>query len=151
MTRAMMILAAATASVAFAIGGPAAAQSPDDALRAASAGEVNDFLTVDGVGLDRLWADSFVVTNPLNHLVTKPQVLEMVKSGMLRFSAYQRTIEYLRTYGDIAVVAGAETVTWAGKMPLAGKTSHLRYTAVWRQEGGRWREVARHANIVPEP
>jgi hypothetical protein len=119
-------------------------------LRAASANEVRDFLKADTQGLAGLWAETLVVTNPLNQLVTKPQVLKMVASGILRFTSYERTIEYVHTYGDVAVVAGAETVLWAGSMPLAGKTSHLRYTAVWRRSGGKWLEVARHANVVPE-
>src|SRR6266403_406719 len=35
-------------------------------------------------------------------------------------------------------------------MPNAGKTEHLRFTAVWMKQAGKWQEVARHANIVPE-
>jgi hypothetical protein len=35
-------------------------------------------------------------------------------------------------------------------MPNAGKTSHLRYTAIWMKQGGRWQEIARHANITDQ-
>jgi hypothetical protein len=141
-------LAAFAALIASA--GTAHSAAPSEAaLRAANAREVKDFLTADDKALAALWADSFVVTNPLNRFVGKARVLAMVRSGMLRFSAYERTLDYVRAYGDIAVVAGAETVRWSGAMPLAGKVSHLRYTAVWRWTGGRWLEVARHANIVP--
>jgi hypothetical protein len=58
-------------------------------------------------------------------------------------------VEYVRVYGDTVIVAGSETVNWAGRMPNAGKTDHLRFTAVWMKQNGRWQEVARHANIVP--
>ena len=119
-------------------------------LRALNANEVSDFMSADTKALDRLWADSFVVTNPLNQLVSKPQVLGMVSSGVLRFKSYERTVEYVRTYGDTAVVAGRETAIWAGKFPLAGKVYHLRFTAVWVHADGAWRQVARHANIVPD-
>ena len=98
----------------------------------------------------RLWSDDFVVTNPLNKFVNKQQVLGMVESGFLVITAYDRQIEYLRFYGDTAIVAGSETVVWGGKMPNAGKTEHLRFTGIWMKQGGRWQEVARHANIVPE-
>jgi hypothetical protein len=47
------------------------------------------------------------------------------------------------------IVAGGETVVWGGKMPNAGKTEQLRFTAVWMKQAGKWQEIARHANIVP--
>jgi hypothetical protein len=144
---AVWLIACLSLSCEAAAAEPAGAEA---SLRAASASEVRDFLKADTQALAGLWAETFVVTNPLNQLVAKPQVLKMVASGMLRFTSYERTIDYVHTYGDVAVVAGAETVLWAGSMPLAGKTSHLRYTAVWRRSGGQWLEVARHANIVPE-
>jgi hypothetical protein len=133
--------------------GAQAQKSPDAEaeIRAANTAEVQDFLTADSKALGGLWADSFVVTNPLNLFVTKAQVLSMVDSGVLRFNDYERTVEYVRTYGDIAVVAGKETVVWSGKMPLAGKTSRLRFTAVWQRSAAGWQEIARHANIVPQP
>jgi hypothetical protein len=99
--------------------------------------------------METLWSDDLVVTNPLNQFVNKQHVLDMVSTATLAFSSYDRQIEYLHFYGDIAIVAGGETVVWAGKMPLAGKTSHLRYTAVWRRQNGTWQEVVRHANIIP--
>jgi len=48
------------------------------------------------------------------------------------------------------IVAGSEVVGWGGKMPNAGKTEHLRFTAVWMKQAGKFQEVARHANIVSE-
>jgi hypothetical protein len=81
--------------------------------------------------------------------VTKQQVLGMVESGFLVMTPFDREIEYLRVYGDIVIVAGSETVMWGGKIPNAGKTEHLRFTAVWMKQAGRWQEIARHANIVP--
>jgi len=51
--------------------------------------------------------------------------------------------------GDIVIVAGGETVVWGGKMPNAGKTEQLRFTAGWMKQAGRRQEIARHANIVP--
>ena len=139
---------------ALAVGslGSSVAASPEadeSGLRDANAREVAAFMAVDAKALDAVWADGMVVTNPLNQFVTKSQVLGMVGSGVLRFASYDRKIEYIRTYGDIAIVAGAETVGWAGKMPMAGQSSHLRFTAVWQRSGSGWREVARHANIIP--
>ena len=112
--------------------------------------EVQAFVKNDPEAMARVWSDDMVVTNPLNKFVTKQQVLGMVKSGFLVITVYDRRIEYVRVYGDTVIVAGSETVTWGGKMPNAGKAENLRFTAIWMKQQGRWQEVARHANIVPQ-
>jgi ketosteroid isomerase-like protein len=126
-------------------------QRAEAEVRALNTGEVQAFLHNDPKAMAQLWSDDFVVTNPLNKFVTKRQVLGMVESGFLVITAYDRQIEYLRVYGDTVIVAGGETVTWGGKMPNAGKTEHLRFTGIWMKQGGRWQQVVRHANIVPQP
>ena len=133
----------------------AIAQNKGDAdaeqeVRRLNAEEVQAFINKDPHAMERLWSDDLVVTNPLNKFVSKQQVLGMMRSGFLEIAKYDRQIEYLKTYGDTVIVAGPETVVWGGKMPNAGKTEHLRFTAVWRKQDGRWQEVARHANIVPQ-
>lgn len=141
------------------VAGPAAAQqhasvrdqAAEDQVRKLNAEETNAFLRKDPATMARLWSDDFVVTNPLNKFASKQQVLGMMKSGFLVITAYQRNIEYLRVYGDMVIVAGSETVTWGGGMPNAGKAENLRFTAVWMKQGGRWQEIARHANIVLPP
>jgi len=90
------------------------------------------------------------VTNPFNKFVNKQQVLVMITTGTLAFSSFERQIEYVRVYGDTVIVAGSETVTWAGRMPNAGQITHLRITSIWMKQGGRWQQVARHANIIPQ-
>src|SRR5437867_9258033 len=123
--------------------------SAEEGVRRLNAEEVDAFLKNDRASMARLWSDDFVVTNPLNKFVTKQQVLGMVDSGFLVITSFDRQIEYLRVYGDVVVVAGGETVVWGGKMPNAGKTEYLRFTAVWMKQAGKWQEIARHANIVP--
>ncbi len=122
----------------------------EEEVRRLNSEEVEAFLQKDPKTMARLWSDDFVVTNPLNKFVNKQQVLGMVESGVLVITSYDRQIEYVRVYGDTAIVAGSETVVWGGKMPNAGKTEHLRFTAIWMTQRGRWQEVARHANIVPQ-
>jgi murein DD-endopeptidase MepM/ murein hydrolase activator NlpD len=122
----------------------------EEEVRQLSGGEVEALIASDTQTLRRTWSDDFVVTNPLNKFVTKEQVLGLLTSGFLAFKSYHRRIEYARVYGKTVVVAGSETVVWAGKMPMAGKSSALRFTAIWMKQGGRWQEVARHANIILE-
>jgi len=128
----------------------AADRVADAVVRQRSADEVTAFIKNDPVQMAALWSDDFVVTNPLNRFVTKRQVLGMVQSGFLVITSYDRQIEYDRIYGDIAIMAGSETVVWGGKMPSAGKIERLRFTAVWMKQAGSWQEIARHANIIPQ-
>jgi ketosteroid isomerase-like protein len=121
----------------------------DETIRQLNAEEVDAFLKNDRATMARLWSDDFVVTNPLNKFVTKQQVLGMVDSGFLVITSFDRQIEYLQVYGDFVVVAGREVVVWGGRMPSAGKSENLRFTAVWMKQGGRWQQIARHANIIP--
>ena len=74
----------------------------------------------------------------------------MGQSGCLIITAYERRIEYAEVCGDIVILAGSETVVWGGKMPNAGKTEQLRFTAIWMKQQGRFQEVAGHANIIPQ-
>ena len=119
-------------------------------VRLLNAEEREAFLHQDAKALANLWSDDFVVTNPLNKLANKQQVLGMVESGFLVIKAFDRQIEYVQIYRDTVIVAGSETALWGGKMPNAGKTEQLRFTAVWMKQAGRWQEVARHANVVPQ-
>ncbi len=152
-----MLLAVLAASASPFATAPAALASTDDDKRAVDevrrlcAEEVDAFLHKDAKTMERLWSDAFVVTNPLNTFANKQQVLGMMESGVLIIVSYDRQTEYARAYhDDTVIVAGSETVIWGGRMPNAGKTEHLRFTAVWMREHGTWQEVARHANIVPE-
>jgi len=123
-------------------------QDIEKQIRQLNTDEHDAFMKNDVDGLAKIWSDDFVVTNPFNQFVTKKQVLELVKNGTLAFKSYTRNIQYVKIYGDVVIVAGAETCVWGGKIPMAGKLSNLRFTSVWRNENGRWQEVARHASII---
>jgi hypothetical protein len=132
---------------------PAAGQGDGDRyaeeeMRRLNTQEVEALLRNDVTTLRRLWSDDFVVTNPFNRFIKKQQVVGMTESGNLAFASYDRELEYIHIYQDIAIVAGSETVVWAGKMPNAGQMSHLRFTAVWMKQRAGWQEIARHANII---
>src|SRR5207302_4219090 len=120
----------------------------EEEIRRLNQQEVEALLRNDVPTLKRLWSDDFVVTNPFNRFISKHQVVGMTESGTLAFTSYDRQVEYLRVYADTAVVAGRETVVWAGKLPTAGQTSRLRFTSIWMRQAGRWQEIARHANII---
>jgi hypothetical protein len=126
-------------------------QKEEAMIRGLNAQEVGAILANDRKTLKKIWHDDFHVTNPFGKFLNKKQVLDMVEEGMLAFSSLDRKIESIRFYDDTAVVSGSETVVWAGKMPIAGKSSVVRFTSVWVEKGSSWEEVARHASMVLGP
>lgn len=141
----LMLGAALAAPVLQAVTG---ARDAEQAVRALSMQEVDAFLRNDRQRLASLWADHFVVTNPLNRLAKKAEVLALIDSGFLVITQYERRIEYARVDDDLAILAGSETVTWGGRMPGAGTPQQLRFTAIWKKLPDGWRQIARHANVI---
>lgn len=144
----IIILIATLIGVALLVSAQAEDRHIEDEIRKLNTQEVEALIHNDLPTLKRLWSDDFVVTNPFNKFVNKQQVIGMIESGRLTFTSYDRKVEYIRVYGETAVAVGSETVVWAGKMPTAGQISHLRFTGIWMKQGGRWQEIARHANMV---
>lgn len=118
-------------------------RSLDDQERAA-------VLNRDLSTLERLWSDQFTVNAPSNQVVVgKRNVLALVQRGQIRYSSFERKIEFIRVDGNIAIVMGAETVQPTGDAPMAGQRVQRRFTHIWKQEARTWRLTARHANVLP--
>ncbi|MFN0134744.1 MAG: nuclear transport factor 2 family protein [Phycisphaerae bacterium] len=79
---------------------------------------------------ERFYPDDFVVTHPFNLFIAKPKVLERLRADIIKFSAYERTYDDFRCYGDTAFMVGSETVepTQDANRPDAGQTVHRRFT-----------------------
>jgi hypothetical protein len=104
--------------------------------------------------LERLWSDELTVNAPNNVvLIGKGAVLALVHRGVINFSSFERTIEFIRVDGDLGIIMGAETVRPIGDAPSyrlsAGQAVHRRFTNLWKKEGNTWRMIARHANVIP--
>jgi len=126
----------------------AGVRGAERAVRVLSTQEVDAFLHRDRRRLANLWSEDFVVTNPLNRLAKKKEVLAMIDSGFLVMTQYERRIEYARAESDLVILAGSETVTRGGGMPGAGTPQQLRFTAIWKKLPGGWQQIARHANVM---
>ncbi|MCD9188588.1 MAG: DUF4440 domain-containing protein [Pyrinomonadaceae bacterium] len=106
--------------------------------------------------LERLWSEDFTVNAPNNAVSTgKKAVMEtFIKSGIINFSSYERKIEFIRIDGNYAFVFGLEILIPKTDAPsaglVAGQTVNRRYTNIWKNEKGRWRLFARHANVIPQ-
>ena len=122
-------------------------RSLDDQERAAA-------LNRDVPALERLWSEQFVVNAPNNQVVVGRQqnLDKFVRGGVINFSSFERTIEFMRVDGEFGVVMGLETVVPRTDAPsaglIAGQVIHRRFTNIWRREGDTWRLYWRHANVM---
>ncbi len=106
------------------------------------------FVERDLATIDRLFAPDFIVTNPFGQFLNKQQTLDRVRTGQIDFARFDRTLDYIKVYGNTVVAAGRETMVPRGKMKGAGTVINLRMTTVWVRQNGQWREVARHTSII---
>ena len=109
----------------------------EDALREA-------FLNADIPGLDRLLADQYVVNSPLQRVLEKASLLQLVRAGRIRHLSFESEIETLVRHGDTVIVMGHDVVT----DPPDGAVSRRRYTNLWQKQNGEWRSIARHAHVI---
>jgi hypothetical protein len=117
-------------------------------VRAAEARHRQAFLATDTAALRAMFSDRLVVNSPLNTVVDKTQLLEMVRSGRIAISSFMQQIEHIERYGDVAVVMGQDEVVYAPPSPLAGQTQKRRFTDMWQMENGRWTFIARQATVI---
>lgn len=133
-----------------------ATASSEQVVRALDDQERVAALKRDVPALERLWSDQFTVNAPNNQVVVgKRAVLEIfVRSGVINFSSFERTIEFVRADGDYVIIMGLETVRPVADAPaaglVAGQAIQRRFTNIWKNEAGTWRLFARHANVVPK-
>ena len=105
------------------------------------------FLSRDLERLNTLWSDDLLVNSPINRVNEKRQILDLLQAGVIAHSSLQSHVEVCQRYGDLVVVMGREVVANSpDDLPL-----HRRFTNVWRAEGGSWRLILRHANVIPAP
>lgn len=104
--------------------------------------------------LKRLWSEDFTVNAPNNQVVVGRQgnLDAFVRSGIINFTTFDRSVEFIRVDGPFAVIMGLETVVPKEDAPsvglVAGQQVHRRFTNIWRQEGNTWRLYWRHANVI---
>jgi len=105
-------------------------------------------------GLERLAHPNLRINAPTGRVLTRDQFLSMMRSGQIGAEQFDRIAEVVIITGDQAVVMGRETFTPTAQSEL-GRTYgavplQRRYTNVYVREAGRWRWVARHANVVQQ-
>lgn len=122
----------------------------EEEFRRLHAYEAEIILRGDVEALDAFYPEDHIVTNPFNQMLDKATVLERVRGNVIKYDAYEKDMEYLCVYEDIAIIAGVETGTAAedANRPDAGKLSARRFTETWMKRGEQWRKVARHVSTI---
>jgi hypothetical protein len=151
----VVALMMAGASPVLAVPPPAAvAHTPDEtAVLAADARQRAVVADIDLEGIAAIAHPNLRVNAPNNRILTREDLIAMVRSGAIRNEAFERTPEMVVITGDVGVVMGREVVYPGAASEQAQmygrKTLNRRYTNVYLREGGVWRHLARHANVVP--
>ena len=119
-------------------------------IKILEAAQTKAIMESDTIALAKIWAEGFHVNNPSNMVVNRSQVFQRIKSTFIKYSTYIQEPEYYGVFGDVVVVMGKETVVPIGDNPDKDKTITRRYTDVYKNINGEWKEIARHANIIRE-
>ena len=117
-------------------------------IKILAAAQTKAIMESDTITLAKIWAEDFHVNNPSNMVVNRSQVFQRIKSTFIKYSTYIQEPEYYGIFGDVVVVMGKETVVPIGDNPDKDKTITRRYTDVYKNINGEWKEIARHANII---
>jgi hypothetical protein len=98
----------------------------------------------DLAAMDRIWTTDFKVNNPFNEV----DKADRIRTGAVTYSSFVREPESVLIHGNTVIVMGRETVVPKGSSPDAGKTINRRFTNIWMKREGKWRLIARHANVI---
>ena len=108
-------------------------------------------LEKDEGAIDIYFAPNSVTNNPRSGLTHGNEgVKTLMRSGVINYASFERTIEHVEIHGNTAVVMGNENLQMAAKDGKPGQIVKRRYTNIWMKIGGKWKIIARHANIVCE-
>jgi hypothetical protein len=106
-------------------------------------------LKMDSAALfGKLWSSRMVVNTPANVVGTVEGTKGHLRSGGLNYLSFERNIEKVSFYDNVAVVMGEEKIKPQGTQPNAGKLVTRRFTNVWMYTNNQWSIIARQATII---
>jgi hypothetical protein len=97
---------------------------------------------------NKLWSRDMIINTPANVTGTVEGTKHHLRNGGLNYSSFERNIEQIKFYSDVAVVMGGEIIKPQGNQLNAGKTVHRRFTNVWMKKDNQWSIIARQATII---
>jgi hypothetical protein len=133
--------------------GAVAHNADEAALLAADARQRDAVAAADGKAIAAGAHPNLRVNAPSNRILSRDDLIRMVKSGEIRNEIFERTPEAVVITGDVGVVMGHERVypgAASEQARMYGQRSlDRRYTNIYVKQGNAWLHLARHANVVP--
>ena len=95
---------------------------------------------------------NYMVNSPVNQIVRKDQLLELLSKGKIASESIDRTIEATAITDNVGIVMGRETIRPKANSELGlihgVKTLERRFTNVFIFKQGKWRLLARQSTVV---
>ena len=128
------------------------AKTPGQALLDIDDQQRQMVLTGDAAGMRKLAHPSLHINAPTNEVLDREEFLRRLDQHIIAFENHRRIPEKVYMSGDVGIVMGREEVlptatSESGKL-FGRRELTRRYTNVYIKEAGRWRFLARHANVV---
>lgn len=147
------IAALVLAAIALASCSSFPAPAPDAAaLRALDAEQKDAVAGGDIAALEVLAHPDLRINAPTGRVLTHQAFFAMMRSGAIGAEAFTRTPEDVTITGNVGTVMGSEVFTPTANSELGRQYGAVplqrRYTNIYIWQDGRWRWLARHANVV---
>lgn len=129
---------------------PTIDKSLESEIRAVMKIENDLVLRSDTAGMNAFYPDDMVTYNPFNQIINKAKVLERVRANIIKYTSYEKKIQYLHSFDGHVVVMGTEVVKPApnSDRPDAGKVMNRTFTEVWVRRGNTWKKIIRHSSNI---
>jgi hypothetical protein len=109
--------------------------------------EAAAFVNQNYACLDSLWSPDFIVNSAKNVIEhNAEEIKHLLKTGVIRNAALERTVEEVLVKKDMAISLGGEVVT-----SMQGKVAKRRYINIWIKSGKQWKIIASQHSIIAEP
>lgn len=119
----------------------------DDTVELVERRRFSAMIAQDLEALEPMLAEELNYGHSNGEVETKPQFLETIRTGRIRYEALDVKKLDVRLYDDIALVTGSVACkAQVGGQPLA---IDLRYTDAYVRRDGRWQLIAWQSTRVP--
>ena len=125
------------------------AQNPAETeIRRLDSAQKEAYFKQDTSNFLKYFSPDVVVHGPSNKIETLEELLVRIRKGGSNREYYDRVVEKISFFDNIAVVMGNETTKPTGIAANAGKTVKRRFTNIWMKKENGWRLVARQSTII---